>query len=248
MTKEELKKTIDIVTGIDIHSEAEATAKEELMSYAEQLQQENENLKEKLDISEINYDIIYGYFAQINKLLGTELCEEVLNKIIQLQQENEELKKRLNWIAFGDDVELALRYLRRIGYVDFDEKRKFYINKHNDEPFWLNEEKEKNYYIKDEELNDYTKQLEQENQELKKQIKLFKKDLSKVERTCQKYNSSYYDIKLILTEFEKWLEEKINNITNTYSQIDGNYMRMQSILDTFKECLDKLQEHFDRGE
>ena len=46
----------------------------------------------------------------------------------------------------------------------------------------------------------------------------------------------------ILTEFEKSLEEEINNITNTYSQINGNYMRMQPILDTFKECLDKLQE------
>ena len=85
-------------------------------------------------------------------------CEDCL--IERLYKENEGLKKKLNWIAFGDDPELALRYLRKIGYVDFDEKRQVYINKHNNEPFLLKDEQEKDYYIKDEELNDYTKQLE----------------------------------------------------------------------------------------
>ena len=51
-------------------------------------------------------------------------------------------------------------------------------------------------------------QLQQENEELKEQIKLFKKDLAKVENICQKYHSRYCDIKLILTEFEKWLEKE----------------------------------------
>ena len=46
---------------------------------------------------------------------------------------------------------------------------------------------------------------------------------------------------IVLTELEKWLENEINIIENEYSQINGNYMRMQPILDTFKECLDKLQ-------
>lgn len=85
-------------------------------------------------------------------------CEDCL--IARLHKENEDLKQKLNWIAFGDDPELALRYLRKIGYVDFDEKRQVYINKHNNEPFLLKDEQEKDYYIKDEELNDYTKQLE----------------------------------------------------------------------------------------
>ena len=48
MNEEELKKVIDIVAGIEVHSEAEAIAKEELMSYAEQLQQENKELKKQL--------------------------------------------------------------------------------------------------------------------------------------------------------------------------------------------------------
>lgn len=80
--------------------------------------------------------------------------------IYLLEQEDEKLKQRLNWVAFGDDPELALRYLRKIGYVDFDEERKLYINKHNNEPFDLKDEQEKGYYIKDEELDEYTKQLE----------------------------------------------------------------------------------------
>lgn len=83
-----------------------------------------------------------------------------LDDYVKLKEQNEDLKRRLNWIAFGDSPELALRYLRRIGYVDFDEERKVYINKHNNEPFFLNEEEEKSYYLKDEELSEYCEQLE----------------------------------------------------------------------------------------
>lgn len=96
----------------------------------------------------------------------------------ELKNQNDNLKQKLNWIAFGDDPELALRYLRKIGYVDFDEKRKVYINKHNHEPFWLKDEQEKAYYILDEELNEYTEQLEWENQELKKQLEKAKSKLT----------------------------------------------------------------------
>lgn len=85
-------------------------------------------------------------------------------------KENQELKQKLNWVAFGDDPELSLRYLRKIGYVDFDEERKVYINKHNNEPFLLKDEQEKDYYIKDEELNEYTTQLEYKVKESKKQL------------------------------------------------------------------------------
>ena len=89
MTKEELKKTIDIVTGIDIHSEAEATAKEELMSYAEQLQQENEELKKQVEIKND------GFMASINETceyatILTEFekwLEEEIKKLKQSQQE-----------------------------------------------------------------------------------------------------------------------------------------------------------------
>ncbi len=61
----------------------------------EQLQQENKNLKEKLDIADTNYDIIYDYFSKVNELLGTELCEEVLSEILKLKSENEELQEKL---------------------------------------------------------------------------------------------------------------------------------------------------------
>ena len=63
-----------------------------LSNYIEQLQQENKNLKEKINISETNYDIIYGYFSKVNELLETELCEDAINKILHLQKENKELK------------------------------------------------------------------------------------------------------------------------------------------------------------
>lgn len=104
---------------------------------------------------------------------------EEMKKLYELlQQENKELKQKLNWIAFGDDPELALRYLRKIGYVDFDEERKVYINKHNNEPFLLEDEQEKGYYIKDEELNEYTEQLEYQVKSLKKQLEDILKEVS----------------------------------------------------------------------
>lgn len=96
-----------------------------------------------------------------------------LNKELGIfQRENDLLKHKLNYIAFGDDSELALRFLRRIGYVDFDEERKVYINKHNNEPFLWKEEQEKDYYLKDEELNEYTQQLEYKVDRLNNIIKI----------------------------------------------------------------------------
>lgn len=92
----------------------------------------------------------------------------------ELEQENRILKHRLNDIVFddaNDDVELGARYLRKIGYVDFDEERKVYINKHNKEPFWQEDEREKGYYIPDEELDEYTKQLECKLQQKENVIK-----------------------------------------------------------------------------
>ena len=87
MNEEEIKEIIDKI-------------KQEEFPYAlaiakayEKLQQENKHLKEKLDIADTNYDIIYDYFSKVNELLGTELCEEVLSEILKLKSENEELKK-----------------------------------------------------------------------------------------------------------------------------------------------------------
>ena len=160
----------------------------------------------------------------------------ILNVVKNLQQEKKELKKqndklkqKLNWIAFGDDPELALRYLRKIGYVDFDEKRKVYINKHNHEPFWLKDEQEKAYYIQDEELNEYTEQLEWENQELKKQL------------------SNSHQMKNQQKEFIEWLEKEIQRqedyAVSLGLTIDYGIAEYTSgKIDALKESLSKYKE------
>lgn len=158
-----------------------------------------------------------------------------IEKIIK---ENQELKQKLNWIAFGDDAELALRYLRKIGYVDFDEERKVYINKHNNEPFVLDEEEEKTYYIKSEELNEYTKQLEYQNKELKKQVeetdrKLFftKNELGMRQKSIDnKLNQQ--------KEFINYLEDEIKhkslNATCMFEYND-TVLPLKEILQKYKE-------------
>ena len=88
----------------------------------------------------------------------------------------------------------------------------------------------------------YILEIQEENKVLKKTLE----NNSKINVADHKYASEMEDKYLtehnILTEFEKWLEEEINIIENTYSQINGNYMRMQPVLDTFKKCEDRLQE------
>jgi len=111
----------------------------------------------------------------------------LLEYIKEQEKENGILKYRLNDIIFDDtnaDVELGARYLRKIGYIGFDEERKVYINKHNEEPFWQEDEREKNYYIQDEELDEYTKQLEYKLQQKENIIKTFVKDLDKTIEFC----------------------------------------------------------------
>ena len=129
-------------------------------------------------------------------------CEDCL--IARLHKENEDLKQKLNWIAFGDDPELALRYLRKIGYVDFDEKRQVYINKHNNEPFLLKDEQEKGYYIKDEELNDYTKQLENQQKEF---IEWLEENIYEIKYTYSKENGHYFKMDDILKTYQEILSK-----------------------------------------
>ncbi len=160
--------------------------------------------------------------------------DEIKDTCLGLLKENQKLKQKLNWIAFGDDAELALRYLRKIGYVDFDEERKVYINKHNNEPFLLDDEEEKAYYIKSEELNEYTKQLEYQNTELKKQLE---------ERNIEYFKGAYdthnkcYDQQ---QEFIKWLEDKIErkrkNATCTFEYND-TVLPLKEVLQKYKEII-----------
>lgn len=143
----------------------------------------------------------------------------------KLLRENEELKRRLNWIAFGNDSELVLRYLRKIGYVDFDEERKVYINKHNNEPFWLDDEEEKSYYIKDDELRKYTKDLEYKNQELKNQQKEFMNYL-------EKKISAYAKAKPFFVE----------HIHGRYDLIQLELSMLKEILQNYKEIIGVLDD------
>lgn len=70
--------------------------------YVKKLQQENKQLKEQLDISETNYEIIYGYFTQISELLEEEICEGMLDKIIkfknQLKQRKEVIDEAIKYV------------------------------------------------------------------------------------------------------------------------------------------------------
>ena len=47
----------------------------------QKLEKENQYLKEKLELSETNYDIIYDYFSQLGELLNEDTCEGILEKI-----------------------------------------------------------------------------------------------------------------------------------------------------------------------
>ena len=174
---------------------------------------------------------------QLNSLVNS--CQE---EIRRLKKQNDSLKQKLNWIAFGDDSELALRYLRKIGYVDFDEERKVYINKHNNEPFLLKDEQEKYYYIKDNELNEYTEQLEYQIKELKKQLTTYQI----LHRDCMVDNLK--NIRKI-EEMENQQKEFIEYMNKTIEElecddVDDEEMKGYLIqrIDTFKEILSKYKE------
>lgn len=145
----------------------------------------------------------------------------------ELEQENRILKHRLNDIVFddaNDDVELGARFLRKIGYVDFDEERKVYINKHNKEPFWHEDEREKGYYIPDEELDEYTKQLECKLQQKENIIK-----------EVREYITSYESIETI-----QQFDHNKNNKDLDYSTMDEMTRRYMIVHDKVLEILDKV--------
>ena len=142
-----------------------------------------------------------------------EIIEELdrLNKELGIfQRENDLLKHKLNDIAFGDDSELALRFLRRIGYVGFDEKRKVYINKHNNEPFLWKNEQEKDYYLKDEELNEYTQQLEYKVEQLEN----IRKETIEYVLKNKLYKFKYDDEELFEITTDKKAKDDLLNILN----------------------------------
>lgn len=202
-----------------------------LINELEQLQQENKELKEKYLNAVSDYETTMFEKEQLNSLVNS--CQE---EIRQLKKQNDSLKQKLNWIAFGDDSELALRYLRKIGYVDFDEERKVYINKHNNEPFLLKDEQEKDYYIKDNELNEYTEQLEYQIKELKKQLEDYKKLGFKYLQ--DKNNNLETQQKEFIEYMNKTIEElECDDVDD--EEIKGYLIQR---IDTFKEILSKYKE------
>ena len=215
-------------------------------------EQLNENLI-KSELQCICQDCIYldKTVAIIRKMLSEEyktgLKQSRFDKNMlerenrELNKENQELKQKLNWIAFGDDPELSLRYLRKIGYVDFDEERKVYINKHNNEPFLLKGEQEKSYYLKDEELNEYTTQLEYKIKELKKQLTKkdgLIKDLSFAVDDLEKHYKTHQK------EFIEWLERRLFVLRDEASELalgmcSTNYQDTK--IEVYKEVLSKYK-------
>lgn len=172
----------------------------------------------------MTYDELADYCKEASKTIS-----KLDYKNRMLEKENQELKQKLNWIAFGDDAELALRYLRKIGYVDFDEERKVYINKHNNEPFVLDDEEEKAYYIKSEELNEYTEQLEYQNKKLKKQLEQYQEEVCILDMRTDE-NIKYKNQQ---KEFIKYLEDESKEIyrdgglrPNIFRQILQKYKEM----------------------
>ena len=187
--------------------------------------------KKKYENAVSDYETTMFEKEQLNSLVNS--CQE---EIRRLKKQNDSLKQKLNWIAFGDDSELALRYLREIGYVDFDEERKVYINKHNNDPFLLKDEQEKDYYIKDNELNEYTEQLEYQIKELKKQLE------DKYSRTGTLTNEVLYEenTKLInqQKEFIEWITSYIDLLSNNPDLIEENQKDiLEEILSKYRSII-----------
>ena len=86
----------------------------------------------------------------------------LLDYITNLQEENKDLKEWLNNVCFdgwNENVELALRYLLRIGYISFDEETREYINHNINDPIYIGEEERK--------YNNLLDKLDLENQDYK---------------------------------------------------------------------------------
>lgn len=180
-------------------------------------------------------------------LIPKDVFKELFNEMMNWKEETEKIKQKLNWIAFGDDPELALRYLRKIGYVDFDEERKVYINKHNNEPFLLEDEQEKGYYIKDEELNEYTEQLEYQVKSLKEQLEKKQNPLQGVFaqvnddmllRNCGAMQSEIDKYESQQKKFIEYLETEISGCEAVSDLLFSHNKEMK----VYKEVLQKYKE------
>ena len=127
--------------------------------------------------------------------------------------------------------------------VEFDEMSENQINK-----LWeyLSERNIKFHVLKDEDLKN-------ENQELKKQLNekivLEMKLKEELEDKRKEYQETYKDVREEIKdyknqqkEFIEYLENERNYIKAHYSQINGNYMRFQPVIETLEKVLSKYKE------
>lgn len=87
-------------------------------------------------------------------------------------------------------------------------------------------------------------EIQEENQELKKQLEEYKDKINwyenfEVNKTIDKLRLKHNTQQ---KEFIKRLEDKIRTIETTYSQINGNYGLMNEKLEALKEVLQKYKE------
>lgn len=92
-----------------------------------------------------------------------------------------------------------------------------------------------------------------ENQELKKQLNekivLEMKLKEELEDKRKEYQETYKDVRIEIKsyknqqkEFIEYLENERNYIKAHYSQINGNYMRFQPVIETLEKVLEKYKE------
>ena len=76
--------------------------------------------------------------------------------------------------------------------------------------------------------------LENQLQEARYLVTILHKQTEEKDKEIERLNN-------IIDELEKWLEEEINNIKMNYSQINGNYFNMQSVIDNYERFLNKIK-------
>ena len=98
MNKEDLKKAIDIVSGIEVHSEAEAIAKETLISYIELKDKVIDEAMEYF-IEDCPYSIAFKdeeEYKKVQNLCNCENCQDDYKKCWLKYFENEILERGKN--------------------------------------------------------------------------------------------------------------------------------------------------------
>ncbi len=238
MSKEAFNETID---NFEVFGKLTLWGRKNIKYHVKKLQEENDSLKKILDTMGLDANKIL-YLEKENKelketLKGTTHCfdEEEHQRLIK---ENEELKKKLckkqnvNNLFYRQDLNNPFDKLKYENTKMMDNSNFKY----------------------DDVVTDKVKNIIEENKELKKTNASLQNSLSlsrqKYNNDKARYRRKYKSERRVLTEFEKWLEEKklqkeIPQHSNSlFVQANLNYCPcvLNQNNNTFDECLDKLQE------